>query len=227
MVFSDILHYIGLIGSIDQEKKCAWKMFSVMCIIQCTCIQYVHGLAFSTLLFTEPKLMNNALDTFEPPEEYRITPVQPRHSYHSPPTTDVPITFHYPDSSPTHKPAPNVPQSNTSALSPSNATRHVHFKSSVLDPPPVPPRSVCFQSLSSYASTKVSETSSIVPPLSAPATSHTPTFFPDSAKNQICSRNPMFGRSSSSSVDDINLLVESNIGLFSPFKSESGLFNEQ
>ncbi len=172
--------------------------------------------------------MNNALDTFQQPEEYSITPVQPRRSYHSPLTTDVPVTFHYPDSSPAHKPAPIVPQSNTSASSSSKATRHVQFKSSVLDPPPVPPRSVRFQSFSSYPSTEVSETSSIVPPLSAPATSLPPTFFPDSAKNQICFRNPLFGRCSSSSVNDINLLVKDpGSKMFSPFKSESGLFNEQ
>ncbi len=158
---------------------------------------------------------------FEGPEEYQITPVQSRRCYSTTSTpplspTIVPITIHYPTSSPNHKPIPPPPVKGLkpaiSSTSPTKGIRHVQFASTVKDPPPVPPRI----RLSSFSSSSTSEETALLiqqstpPPLSAPPTSPPLTFFQDDmspplAQVSFSARNPIFRRfSSSSSENDIN-----------------------
>ena len=181
--------------------------------------------------------MNETLEvSFEGPEEYKITPVQSRRHYSttppvSPTSISVPITVHYP-TSPIHKPVSPVLKP-AIATTPTKGTRHVQFASSILDPPPIPPRSI---RLSSFSSCTV-ETALITspPPLSAPPTSPPLSFFQDPplpAHVSFSARNPFFRRfSSSSSENDINSMFKRDsteeIETSSSFASDGELFPRQ
>lgn len=187
-------------------------------------------------LFLEPKVMNNTLGVpVEEPEEYKITPVQSRRRQSkltaSPPLSPatVPITVHYPTSSPSHKPSSfELPPKQIS--SPTKGTRHVQFAKSVFDPPPVPPRTIRLSSFSSHH-TLPPQSPPPLPPLSAPATSPPPSFSfleVQTGPTIIAARNPIFGRCSSSSETDIKSMFKDDEpnNILSSFASDGEMFSD-